>query len=257
MRESRPGHRERFDFSASRRLRDAGVAFSAALARIAENHLRIIGFPLQSASGPHLDQAMPTLERSTPEALSRERSPTNSEAPRLPDPPDRVVSSITRSSARAPRNRAAALTLLNRVIARGGSSIAPDACDDCRAAPPNLLAEKSRAAQIVEKGPQASGLPAQRDLGAGPEALAYRVGIECAADRLLLAGEAARAAAVIRWRMPKLPIGGGTLIARGLPEGPAVARTLRMIEDRWVEAGFPSGVALERIIRDALNARPS
>ena len=54
--------------------------------------------------------------------------------------------------------------------------------------------------------------------------------------------------------MPKLPIGGGTLISRGLPEGPAVARTLRAIEDRWVEAGFPSGEAFERIVSAALTA---
>jgi poly(A) polymerase len=42
------------------------------------------------------------------------------------------------------------------------------------------------------------------------------------------------------------------LIARGLPEGPGVARTLRRIEDRWVEAGFPRGEPFDEIIADAL-----
>jgi poly(A) polymerase len=49
-----------------------------------------------------------------------------------------------------------------------------------------------------------------------------------------------------------LPIGGGALIARGLEEGPVVARTLRQIEDRWVEAGFPEGEPLEDIVAKAL-----
>jgi poly(A) polymerase len=39
-----------------------------------------------------------------------------------------------------------------------------------------------------------------------------------------------------------------------LPEGPLVARTLRAIDERWVEAGFPSGDAFERIVAEALGA---
>lgn len=94
------------------------------------------------------------------------------------------------------------------------------------------------------------------DLSSSPRALAYRVGPECAVDRLLLAGRAEDAAAVAGWKAPRLPIGGGALIARGLPEGPIVARTLKTIVDRWVEAGFPTGDQFERIVHDALeNAR--
>ncbi len=47
-----------------------------------------------------------------------------------------------------------------------------------------------------------------------------------------------------------MPVSGGSLIARGLVEGPIVARTLRQIEDRWVEAGFPDGDALEKIVSE-------
>ena len=86
------------------------------------------------------------------------------------------------------------------------------------------------------------------------QALAYRVGVDCAADRLLLAGRSADAAQLEGWRAPRLPIGGGALIARGLAEGPIVARTLRTIEDRWVEAGFPRGDEFETIVADALAA---
>jgi len=51
-----------------------------------------------------------------------------------------------------------------------------------------------------------------------------------------------------------LPIGGGALIARGLAEGPIVARTLRRIEDQWVESGFPTGSQFDALVDDALRS---
>jgi poly(A) polymerase len=93
---------------------------------------------------------------------------------------------------------------------------------------------------------------ASDDLEALPQALAYHVGTECAVDRLLLAGDSDAARAIAAWKPPRLPIGGGTLMARGLPEGPIIARTLRNIERHWVQAGFPKGEELERIVADSL-----
>jgi poly(A) polymerase len=69
---------------------------------------------------------------------------------------------------------------------------------------------------------------------------------------LLLAGQVDDAAALAGWPVPRLPIGGGELIRRGLTAGPAVARTLRAIERRWVEEGFPGGLEFDRIVTDAL-----
>jgi poly(A) polymerase len=75
--------------------------------------------------------------------------------------------------------------------------------------------------------------------------LAYRVGPDCAVDRLLLTKEliAAAAAAEIAqlrdWQRPRLPVSGGHLIAMGLEAGPVVAKTLQAIEREWEEAGFP------------------
>jgi poly(A) polymerase len=89
-------------------------------------------------------------------------------------------------------------------------------------------------------------------IGADPQALAYRLGNDCAVDRLLLAGKAAEAATIAKWHPPKLPISGGALIERGLSEGPIVARTLRDIEDRWVAAGFAQGEQFEAIVASAL-----
>src|SRR6476469_4597816 len=90
------------------------------------------------------------------------------------------------------------------------------------------------------------------DLGSSARALAYDLGTECAVDRLLLAGRASEAAEMAAWKPPRLPIGGGDLIARGLPEGPIVAKTLKAIERKWVEAGFPAGDAFERMVAEAL-----
>lgn len=92
------------------------------------------------------------------------------------------------------------------------------------------------------------------DVHAPPRALAYRLGSDCAADRLLLAGKPDDASQVAKWHAPRLPISGGALIARGLPEGPIVARTLRIIESRWVDAGFPEGEEFDAIVDDVMAA---
>jgi poly(A) polymerase len=93
---------------------------------------------------------------------------------------------------------------------------------------------------------------ADPELGLNPRALAYRIGTEGAVDRLLLAGRTAEARAVAKWTPPRMPIGGGDVIARGVAEGPEVARTLRRIENSWEAAGFPTGEAFEQLVKDAL-----
>ena len=95
---------------------------------------------------------------------------------------------------------------------------------------------------------------AEPDSGLLPQALAYRIGIDCAVDRLLLAGRTSDASAISGWNAPRLPITGGALIKRGLQQGPVVARTLRAIEERWVAAGFPSGGAFQKIVDDVLRS---
>jgi poly(A) polymerase len=87
-----------------------------------------------------------------------------------------------------------------------------------------------------------------------PRALAYRAGTDCAVDRLLLADRVDDAKAIGSWAPPRLPISGGALIGRGLASGPAVSRTLRTIEDRWVDAGFPQGSDFDAIVDEALAA---
>jgi len=96
---------------------------------------------------------------------------------------------------------------------------------------------------------------AERSLGSNSRILAYRLGTECAVDRLLLAGKSEEAATILDWPVPRLPMGGGALIERGVPKGPEVARGLREIENRWVEAGFPTGETFERLVQEVLGPR--
>ena len=90
------------------------------------------------------------------------------------------------------------------------------------------------------------------DLGTA-EAHAYRLGTTSAEDRLLLAGRPSDAARIADWPIPRLPISGGALIAKGVTQGPEVARRLRLIEQAWVDADFPTGPALDRITQAALD----
>ena len=72
------------------------------------------------------------------------------------------------------------------------------------------------------------------------QALAYRDGPAAVADRLLLRGEAAAAAAIAAWQQPALPVSGRDLVALGVPPGPEISRKLTAFEAAWVAAGFPS-----------------
>ena len=95
---------------------------------------------------------------------------------------------------------------------------------------------------------------ATEGLGDSSRALAYRLGVEAAVDRLLLAGEIDSARTIAAWTPPRLPLGGGALVARGVPKGPEVARLLRRIEDRWVAEDFPQGERLDAIVAAEISA---
>nr|NUR38170.1 CCA tRNA nucleotidyltransferase [Sphingomonas sp.] len=145
--------------------------------------------------------------------------------------------------------------LRSLVAAERTAAVEPDALRRLAALlPANSLVAENVAARLrlSNKARRRLACSAARDTGADPRSLAYRVGVGCALDRLLLANQAEDAAAIADWHPPRLPIGGGTLIKRGLPEGPIVAQTLRRIENRWVEAGFPTGEALEEIVESSL-----
>lgn len=91
--------------------------------------------------------------------------------------------------------------------------------------------------------------------------LAYTIGAQAATDRLLLrsADPAQALAEIEHWLPPRLPIGGGDLLALGLPAGPVVAATLQTIERQWMAEDFPGEERSRAIARatvdQALRAR--
>ena len=94
------------------------------------------------------------------------------------------------------------------------------------------LSNRLRKRIAVARGGEAAG---------DPRALAYRIGAEGARDRMLLGtgGVLPLLADLEGWDVPRLPIGGGDLVALGVPPGPDVARLLRASEEQWIAEAFP------------------
>ena len=79
----------------------------------------------------------------------------------------------------------------------------------------------------------------------------YRIGPQRYLDRVLMAWAhspddawdkawAALCALPEHWIVPVFPIKAAEFIARGVPHGPALGVALRLAEDAWIEADFPS-----------------
>ncbi|MEY4889350.1 MAG: hypothetical protein RIQ75_480 [Pseudomonadota bacterium] len=83
------------------------------------------------------------------------------------------------------------------------------------------------------------------DDNTNPKALAYRLGVEAAMDRLLLG--TGDAAAILGWTPPRFPLTGGSIVERGIQAGPEVARVLQAAERQWIEEGFPDAKRVEEI----------
>jgi poly(A) polymerase len=75
-------------------------------------------------------------------------------------------------------------------------------------------------------------------------ALAFRRGVEAATDRLMLTRDDPRPglAQLAGWTVPRLPISGGDIVARGVRAGPAVAQLLAAVEEQWLAEDFPDSV---------------
>lgn len=79
--------------------------------------------------------------------------------------------------------------------------------------------------------------------------LLFRHGRQAACDALALAQAEAGAEFAARWREailylraaeePRLPFSGADLLARGITNGPTIGATLKDLQQRWIEAGFP------------------
>ena len=85
---------------------------------------------------------------------------------------------------------------------------------------------------------------------AEPFALAYREGCDVAIGRILLQGGDVHS--LKEWTTPQFPLKGGEIVAHGIAAGPAVARLLRAIEDRWISEDFPDVARVKQLLEEAL-----
>ena len=236
------------------------------LERIAEDHLRILRFfrfHARFGAGDPDPAAVEACARRANDlmALSRERIADELlKLLGLPDPAPTVGIMLGRNILKPvlPEIEPERLCDLEAVLAaEQGANVEPDALRRLAALlprQPEVSEDIAGRLRLSNKAKKRLVCSASDDLFSSPRALAYRVGRDCAIDRLLLTGRSDDAQEIGQWTPPRLPIGGGQLIARGLKEGPIVAQTLRRIEDRWIEAGFPTGDAFQQLVDDELGA---
>ena len=58
-----------------------------------------------------------------------------------------------------------------------------------------------------------------------------------------------------RWSVPKFPLKAADFNARGIADGPALGQVLRIAEDAWLAADFPSDDAALKAIADQTVSR--
>jgi poly(A) polymerase len=234
------------------------------LERIAEDHLRILRFfrfhARFGAGAPDAEALAACAARANDlMALSRERIADELlKLLAVTDPSPTVAIMLDRDILRPvlPEIARSALQRLDILVkAEERAGIPPDPLRRLAALLPQdsaVAGDIAARLKLSNKARKRLECAAGAPVPANAQSFAYFAGLECAVDRLLLGGEADRAKVITQWESPRLPIGGGALIERGLEPGPVVAKTLQSIERRWVEAGFPAGDDFERLIAEEL-----
>jgi poly(A) polymerase len=223
------------------------------LTRIAEDHLRILRFfrfhARFGADAPDVASLDACTARANDlMALSRERIADELlKLLALADPFGTVQLMEERGIFRPvlPEIDAAGVERLHALVAREcEAEVAPDPLRRLAALlPTDADVAAGVAARLRLSNRASKRLVSAAERGRGdphdPQVLAYRIGGEEAADRILLSEKRLPDLRVLaNWSRPRLPIGGGQLIEMGLAPGPTVARTLQAIEREWSESGF-------------------
>ncbi|HET9428451.1 MAG TPA: CCA tRNA nucleotidyltransferase [Allosphingosinicella sp.] len=245
-----PGSSEIFDyFGGLDDLRARRVRFIGdAEVRIAEDHLRILRFfrfHARFGAGDPDEGGLAACARRANDlmALSRERIADELlKLLALPDPGKTVSLMIAHGILKPVLPEIESAERLGRLVAaERESGIAPE---PIRRLASLLPVDQSIAASVagrlrLSKRASARLISAADPALDDPPVLAYRIGSEQAVDRFLLhADDRPPLAALQTWKHPRLPVGGGDLIAMGLPAGPAVAKALQAVEEDWVRSGF-------------------
>ncbi|WP_114520371.1 CCA tRNA nucleotidyltransferase [Altererythrobacter sp. ZODW24] len=231
--------------------------------RIREDHLRILRyFRFQARFGADLDEeaekACSELAE-TLEALSRERVGWELlNLLGLPDPAPTInrTHELGVLQVVLPESGKRELVKLAELIeAERRTRTAPDGLRRLAAllpALPTIAISVGKRLRLSRQQCGRLGCAAERNDQdqADPRALAYRAGIECAVDRLLMAG--ADLSAFEGWDLPDFPLKGGAIVQHGIKPGPQVARILSEIEDQWIAEGFPDNLRVSAILESKL-----
>jgi poly(A) polymerase len=231
--------------------------------RIHEDHLRILRYyrfqaRFGSALDPEAEEACAALAPML-KGLSRERVAMELlTLLALPDP----APTVARMQAKGvlpvilPEADASGVAALEHLIAEETRQhVAPDPLRRLAALlPADPRATDQVAARLRLSAAQRKRLvtaASREDMPLDARALAYRLGRDEAIDRLLLVG--ADLAPLENWQIPRFPVRGGDIVARGVSAGPQVARLLREIEDRWIAEGFPDAARANALLDERLS----
>ncbi len=231
--------------------------------RIREDHLRILRyfrFQARFGSQPADEEAERACSElaATLKGLSRERIGMETMSLLgLPDPAPTIrrMKELGVLAVILPEADTQALDRLLEAETQQG--IAPDPIRRLAALlPPQASLAEQVASRFRLSGAQKKRLAtaAAREGQTGDaRALAYRLGLDGALDRLLIAG--ANASSLSGWSLPQFPLKGGEIVARGVGAGPEVARILQRVENRWIAESFPDKHRVGEILDDELASR--
>jgi poly(A) polymerase len=251
---------EVFDYFGGRDDLTAGVVrfIGEPLARIAEDHLRILRFfrfHARFGKGAPESAAYDACAARANDLMALSRERIADELLKLlacADPVPAIDYMLARDILKS---------VLPEIGAEGLSRLAALTSSEAAAGLPGNAAR--RLAALVPQDPaQADEIAARLKLSntlrkrivlavtpaeAGPKEMAYRTGVEGAVDRLLIADRVDEAKHLAGWSPPRLPLSGGAMVSRGLSAGPLVAKALKQVEDRWIADGFPNAERTGRI----------
>lgn len=228
------------------------------LQRIAEDHLRILRFFRFTARfgtrGPDAESLAACRTRANDlMALSRERIAMEVMALlALPDPAATVALMIDNGIFLPVLPEITSADPLAQLIAREAAEQVP--ADALRRLSALLTPDAALAEDIANRlkfsNAQRKRMIAVAKRGAedaaDPRALAYWQGMDVATDRVLLG--TGSLAPLKGWDVPRFPLTGGAIVARGVAAGPEVARILQASERQWVAEGFPDESRVAAIV---------
>lgn len=229
--------------------------------RIREDHLRILRyfrFQARFGSQPADQEAEDSCSElsATLKGLSRER--VGSEMMNLlglPDPAPTIARMEELGVMAVILPEAHVESLQELIAAELRNGIAPDPLRRLAALlPADVTLAEQIAARFRLSGAQKKRLAAaarrSESASDAPRALAYRLGLDGALDRVLITG--GDASPVIGWTIPQFPLKGGQIVAKGVGKGPEVARILQEVETRWIDEHFPDAERVETLLDEVL-----